>query len=158
MSVYHGSRLKFDIAKPSFTMRAKLIKGERHVAYEGISLHASPHKWIALSYTDNRQWFIKNGKKEYFRVGVSLFNNNKKIYITGKRNLEYSLKKIYGNGGYLYTFDAKNFKHVKGLGPLEVLSYEEQKPNRIEFIKNPVKEMKKLGVNFIFIDITKNKI
>jgi hypothetical protein len=38
----------------------------------------------------------------------------------------------------------------------ELISYEEQKPNKIEFIKDPIKEMKRLGVKFVFVDI-KNK-
>ena len=80
---------------------------------------------------------------------------NKEVAIYGKRSLEYSLEKIYGKGGYLYTFDAKNFKHVKGLGENEVMSLEEQEPLKKQFIKDPVKMMKKEGVNFIFVDLTK---
>ena len=155
MSVYHGSKHKFKIAKPSQTSRSSMKNGKRQINYDGVSLHATPYKWIALSYTNSRPFFIKNGKKEYFNVGVSLLKNNKIVVIMGKRNLQYSLKKIYGSGGYLYKFNANKFKHVKGLGPLEVLSYKEEVPIKIEHVKNPVKEMKKLGVKFIFIDITK---
>ena len=115
MSVYHGSTRKFDIAKPSFTARTHMKNGKRHINYEGISLHATPYKWIALSYTNNRQSFIKNGKKEYFNVGVSLFNNNKRIFIHGKRNLEYSLKK-YMEKVVIYThLMQKNLNMLKVL-------------------------------------------
>lgn len=147
--VYHGSHSKFDIAKPHSTTRSSIKNGKQVINYEGISLHATPHKWIALSYTKSKGIsYIKNGERKYFNVGVSLYNNDKDIHIWGTKSLDYSLKKIYGDGGYLYTFNSKYFKHIKGLGSLEVLSYTTQTPNKIEFIKDPVKEMKNLGVKF----------
>ncbi len=162
MYVYHGSVHNFDIAKPSRTSRGHRTKSGRIVQdYEGISLHATPYKWIAMSYmAEKRAKFTLKGKKYYFRHGVPVRTKdegfyNKHVYITGKRSLEYSLEKIYGKGGYLYTFDAKHFKHVKGLGENEVMSLEDQKPLKKQFIKDPVKMMKKEGVKFIFVDLTK---
>jgi hypothetical protein len=156
--VFHGSPSDFVIAKPSYTRRSKMIDGKLEIVFEGTTLHATPYKWIALYYLHNKMQnleFINNGKKYYYSTGVSLFNNNKKVMIFGQKNLEYSLKKIYGKGGYLYIFEEKNFTTAKGLGNLEVISYEPQKPIKKIFIKNPVKEMKKLGVIFDFKDITK---
>ena len=92
-------------------------------------------------------------------MGVNLKKkpNHKIIYIYGKRSLEYSLNKLYGNGGYLYLFDKKYFKRVKGIGINELISYTEQIPKKKIFLKNPVKEMEKIGVKFHFIDITKKQ-
>jgi len=157
MYVYHGSKYNFTIARPSYTTRGTIKNNKVSINYEGVSLHATPYKWIALSYIHNRKSFISKGVKKKFSVGVSLFTNDKYITIYGKKNLEYSLQKLYGNGGYLYKFDKKNFTSVKGLGPLEVISYTKQKPLQKIFIQDPVKEMKKLGVKFTFVDITKEQ-
>lgn len=81
---------------------------------------------------------------------------NKIVGIYGKKSLKYSLSKIYDEGGYLYTFDKNKFIWKRGLGVNELISYKKQVPKKIEFIKNPVKEMKKLGVKFEFVDIAKN--
>ena len=156
--VYHGSPSNFDIAKPSYTRRGQYIDGKFETAFEGTTLHATPHKWIALNYTHDKPRnleFIHNSKKYHYSTGVSLFNNNKNILIIGQKTLEHSMKKLYGKGGYLYVFEAKDFTTAKGLGNLEVISYEPQKPIKKIFIKNPVKEMKKMGVKFVFMDATK---
>lgn len=147
MVVFHGSSKRFPVAKPSKTTRRRNGK----VNYTGVSLHATKYEWIALAYTYvKKQRFVHKGNLKTFTMGVSLFENTKTVSIIGKKSLEYSLKKLYGNGGYLYSFDSKNFKHVKGLGPLEVLSFEEQVPKKIKFVKNIVQEMKAMGVKFIF--------
>ena len=118
--VYHGSLYKFDIAKPHSTSRGSIKNGKQVINYEGISLHATPHKWIALSYIWSKGIsYIKNGESKHFNVGVSLFNNDKEIDIWGIKSLEYSLEKIYGGGGYIYIFNAKYFKHIKVLGHLK---------------------------------------
>ena len=157
MSVYHGSPKKFTMAKPSYTKRVHNDKnGKRIIDYEGVSLHVTPYIWIALAYTfAHNKSFIHKGKKFYYSMGVNLktVNKIKIIYIYGKNSLEYSLEKLYGNGGYLYTFDKNNFHTEKGLGINELISYEEQKPKSIKYIKNIVKEMKKEGVKFDFIDV-----
>lgn len=161
MSVYHGSTRKFDIAKPSFTRRGHIDKGKYVLDYEGISLHVTPYKWIALAYTGYRPSYKHKGIEYHFNFGVPVKYKddtfkNKIVSIFGKKSLEYSLNKIYGKGGYLYTFSKNKFIWKKGLGLNELISYKEQKPKKIEFIKNPVKEMKKLGVQFEFIDETKS--
>lgn len=154
MRVYHGSDKYFGIGKPSYTRRTDGI----NIKYEGISFHATPLKWIALSYTYNKKaTYMYNKTLKNFGMGVSLFKDNKLVIIHGKRNLDYSLKKLYGKGGYLYTFNSDRFKHVKGLGPLEVISYEEQVPDKIEYIEDPVEEMRKLGVRFIFVNEVNRK-
>jgi len=162
MYVYHGSVHNFDIAKPSLTFRGHLNKSGKIIQdYEGISLHATPYKWIAMSYmADKKINFTHRGKMYTFGKGVDVRAKNKDFYnkvvtIHGKRSLEYSLEKLYGKGGYLYTFDAKHFKHVKGLGENEVMSLEEQKPLKKQFIKDPVKMMEREGVKFVFNDLTK---
>ncbi len=163
MHVYHGSYLNFDIAKPSRTGRGYLNKeGEFVRTYEGISLHATPYKWIALSYMKNKKSkFVDKGKVKNFNVAVPVAKkdkdfHNKEITIYGKRSLGYSLEKIFGKGGYLYTFDAKHFKHVKGLGENEVISLKELKPLKKQFVKDIVEMMKKEGVKFTFEDLTKS--
>ena len=160
-TVYHGSEFNFDIAKPNYNVRAHLDTNKKQIIdYKGVSLHVTPYKWIALAYTyTKRQYFIHNGKKYVFNMGVDLKKkpNHKIIYIYGKRSLEYSLNKLYGNGGYLYLFDKKHFKRVKGIGINELISYTEQIPKKKIFLKNPVKEMEKIGVKFNFIDITKKQ-
>jgi hypothetical protein len=163
MSVYHGSDKKFKIAHPSPTKRIHMENGKRIVDYEGISLHSTFTKWIALAYTGKRIKYVDKGKIQYFNFGVHLKSKNNKLFIhknviiSGKRSLEYSLNKLYGDGGYLYTFNGNKFKWVKGLGENEVISYDAQVPTKIEYIKNPVKEMKKLGVTFMFINTINNK-
>ena len=162
MYVYHGSYLNFDIAKPSLTGRWDFNeKGKLVRTYKGVSLHATPYKFIAMAYMRNkRAKFIHKGKKKSFSVAVAVGKKsedfyNKEIDIYGKRSLEYSLEKIFGEGGYLYTFDAKHFKHVKGLGENEVISLKELKPLKKQFVKDIVGMMKKEGVKFIFHDLTK---
>ena len=160
MSAYHGSNKNFDIAKPSFTQRGHIDKGKYVLDYEGISLHVTPYKWIALVYTEYRPKYKHKNIEYYFNFGVPIKYKdddfiNKIVYIDGKKSLEYSLNKIYGKGGYLYTFSKNKFIWKKGLGANELISYKEEKPKKIEFIKNPVKEMEKLGVKFKFIDETK---
>ena len=161
MYVYHGSTRNFDMAKPSFTQRTHKNKGRIIIDYEGISLHVTPYKWISLAYTGDRPTYKHKGIEYYFNFGVPVECKddefkNKIVGIYGKKSLEYSLNKIYGKGGYLYTFSKNEFIWKKGLGANEFISYKEQKPQTIEFIKNPIKEMKKMGVQFEFIDEIKN--
>ena len=162
MSVYHGSLHNFKVAKPFYTRRSHIKNGKSIIDYEGISLHATPYKWMALAYTGNRLPYTYNGIKKIFEFGVPIKQKNddfeRNIFIYGKKSLEYSLKKLYGNGGYLYTFNENKFEWVNGLGINEVISYDDQVPQKIKFIKDPVKEMKKLGVNFVFINETKKHI
>ena len=94
--VYHGSHYKFDVANPYRRRRTSTKNGKHVINYDGISLHATPHKWIALSYTHSKRMsYTKNGENKYFNVGVSLFENDKEILILGTKSLEYSLKKLF---------------------------------------------------------------
>lgn len=164
MNVYHGSTVNVDVVKPSLTKRTQIKNGKRVILYEGVSLHATKHKWIAMSYLRNKRVaFIHKGKPITFKVGVSLFNKSgkpkkRRIMIYGKRDLEYSLSKLFTDG-YLYTFSSKLFvgnETIKGLGDLEVVSYNEEIPKKKLFIPDPVKTMRNMGVEFIFIDLTKS--
>lgn len=157
--MYHGSCKRFETARPSLTTRIGVSKtGKETVLYSGMSLHATPHKWIALSYVKpKRASFISKGVKKYYTSGVSLYESDEKkkiVTVYGKRDLKYTLNKLYGRGGYLYTLDRKNFKHHRGLGDRELLSFSEQTPKKITRVANPVRAMKKLGVKFVFVDIT----
>jgi hypothetical protein len=164
MTVYHGSMVNVDVLKPTRTKRTRFTNGKLVIGYEGISLHATSHKWIAISYIRKKIVpFIHKGKTMYFRCGVRLFNelnkpcNPKIITISGKRNLEYSLSKIFTNG-YLYSFPSTNFEGnetIKGLGDLEVVSFNKEIPKKKIFILNPVKTLRSMGVEFKFIDLTK---
>ena len=160
MSVYHGSSYSFQVAKPFETSRSHTENGKYILDYKGISLHATPYKWIALAYTYTGVSYIHKGNKKKFNVGIPIRTKNdgfnrKRITIFGKKSLEYSLTKLYGKGGYLYTFNKNKFIWVEGLGMNEVISYNEQIPTKIEFIKDPVKQMKKEGVQFVFIECSK---
>jgi hypothetical protein len=161
MYVYHGSRERFNIAKPSHTRRGYINDNKLIIEYDDVSLHVSPYKWIAMAYMGKRDTYKHKGNKYKFNFFVPIKDEDdnfmkRNILIYGKRSLEYSLNKLYGEGGYLYTFKKDKFIWVKGLGMNELISYKEQKPMKIEYISDPVKEMRKLGVNFIFVNETKN--
>lgn len=75
------------------------------------------------------------------------------IEIYGVVSLEKSLEILFGQGGYLFTFDSKDFSYQEGLGELERISKKEVKPISIERISDPVGELKKLGITFVFKDL-----
>lgn len=164
MEVYHGSYSYFKVAEPSYTKRVHYEHGKLVTDFEGVTLHVTPDKWIALAYTANRRkTFMHKKKRCNFNFGVPVKQkdsgyHNKIITIFGKRSLQYSLNKLYGKGGYLYTFRDKDFKAEQGIGENELISYEKVTPTNIHFIKNIVKEMQNQHVNFRFIDITKQQI
>jgi hypothetical protein len=154
--VYHGSSRKFDSehAVPKRNIRSRLTEsGEQEVIFDRQSFHATPHKWIALAYTFNAKPYEIEGKIAHYNMGVSLYENNKKVHVWGFGSLEESLEKIYGDGGYLYYFDRNLFFHTEGLGNLEVIATEPVKLTDVERISDPVEEMKKLGVFFHFKDL-----
>lgn len=154
--VFRGSEKKEEILEPKPNRRSKIINGKRTIIFDEKSIHATPHKYIALAYTYKKNnFFTHRGKTESYNMGISLYEKTKRVIIIGKKSLEHTLDKLYDKGGYLYTFDAKDFTRMKGLGSLEVVSLKIIKPKKIEYVKNPVKEMKKLGVKFGFIDVTK---
>lgn len=152
--VYHGSHELFETVIPrrqQRTMRGKLI-------FDEISFHATPYKWLALSYTSNGEVTHElNGKKIKYMAGVSLYKHKLEIGILGFESLENSLKKLYGGGGYVYVFDKNQFHYQEGLGSLEVITKESIKPIRVERIDDPVSELKKIGIQFVYFDLADPK-
>src|SRR3989344_157339 len=156
--VYHGSPTRsFEIATPKRNIRSQISKttGEITNIFDDISFHATPYKWIGLAYTYDPKRYKIEGRISRYNVGVSLYDNNKRITIFGYESLEKSLGKLYGDGGYLYVFDKNKFFHKQGLGNLEVITKEPIEPLLIEKIDDPVKELKMLGVEFEYVDLSK---
>jgi hypothetical protein len=153
--VFHGSPTKFDSdhAVPKQNKRFKTVGGEQVTIFNEESFHATPYKWIALAYTYKSVPHEINGKTAHYNMGVSLYDHNGIVYIHGLNNLEESLEKLYENGGYLYHFDKDKFIYKEGLGDLEMIIQKPTKPITVEYISDPVAEMKKLGVTFRFIDL-----
>jgi hypothetical protein len=154
--VYHGSPREFDseLATPKRQVRQRMNnEGKYEVIFDEKSFHATPHKWIALAYTNTTKTYEIEGKKARYIMGVSLYENNKEIEIYGFESLEKSLEALYGDGGYIYHFDKDKFIYKEGLGNLEVIVQEPTKPISVERVDNPVEEMKKLGVTFHFTDL-----
>lgn len=152
--VYKATRKKKKIFKPYKTnFSKKKING------------FTPHKWLTLAtlfVSPRKKMFTHNGKKHYYTISYPFcmkgyFYKHKTIHIYGKKSLEYSLKKLYCSG-YIYTFDKNRFsgelrKECKNM----LISYNNEKPVKIEYIEDPVKELKKMGVKFVFIDRTKDE-
>ncbi len=156
--VYHGSPVRsFEVVTPKRNKRVQISNktGEHEVIFDDISFHATPYKWIGIAYTYHSKPYEIDGKQAHYNMGVSLYVHEKKLTIYGFESLEKSLEKLYGDGGYLYVFDKKDFFHTKGLGNLEVITKEAIKPVSIERITDPVKKLKELGVEFEFIDLSK---
>lgn len=155
--VYHGSSREFDSdhAIPKRQKRMRMGEnGEYEVIFDEVSFHATPHKWIALAYTYSAKPYKIDGQTAHFGMGVSLYKDTKEVEIFGFRSLEESLENLYGEGGYLYPFDKDKFIYKEGLGNLEVIVSEPTKPITVERIDDPVEEMQKLGVKFIFTDLS----
>ena len=156
--VYHGSHQEFDSdhATPRRNVRTRTNEqGVEVVTFDQESFHATPHKWIALAYTYHTAPYEIDGKIAHYGMGVDLYQDPdaKTVVILGFGSLEESLQKMYGEGGYVYHFGKDRFIYKEGLGNLEVITTEPTKPVVAEKISNPVEEMKKLGVNFEFIDL-----
>ncbi|XWV26146.1 hypothetical protein QJ857_gp0933 [Tupanvirus soda lake] len=141
--VFHGSNQRFDIVMPHPTKRIDI---DGKITYEGTSVHATPELYIALSYTYDKS------KRPYYFTGISLFELDNSIYVSGQKSLEYSLEKLWPDNyfGYIYVLDAQKFFWKNGLGPLEVISYEPVKPIKIFKIKNITKLLKKLGTKIYY--------
>ena len=150
----HGSNTLFTGNEAVLKLQRRTYSneiGERVIGFEGTSFHATPHKWIALAYTykgDSEE--IINGNVYRYNMGVSLYENDKQVYIYGLNSLEQSLKVLYGEGVYIYHFNDSDFFYTEGLGNLEVIADKPTTPVCVERIENPVEEMKKEGVIFIF--------
>lgn len=152
--VYHGSKELFESVIPKRQIRSQLQKdGTRKVIFDDISFHATPYKWIALAYMYDLKPFKIGEKTTHYNMGVSLYNNTEELEIFGSNSLEESLKEMYGAGGYLFVFEKDKFFHVEGLGDLEVITKESLTPYKVEKIKDPVAELKQLGIKFNFIDL-----
>jgi len=156
--VYHGSPRSFTTATPKRNVRSRYKNGEEEVIFDDASFHATPHRWIALAYTYNpKQTYKLDGKKVYYNIGVSLYDSRKMVSILGFGSLENSLKKLYGKGGYLLTFDGKEFFHTEGLGDLEVITQKPIRPESVERIEDPVAQLKEVGVMFQFVDLARQE-
>lgn len=152
--VYHGSSNAFAVAEPRKNIR---VQDER-VIFDAVSFHATPHRWIALAYTyKKRQEYNLVGEQIFLTMGVSLYDHVKRIAIYGFESLEKSLKILYGDGGFIYTFDAGDFIHTEGLGNLEVVVQKSVLPISAERIEDPVRELREAGVTFDFIDLSDSK-
>jgi hypothetical protein len=155
--VYHGSHELFDLAIPKRQIRKGLnpdLNGEKYITvFDDISFHATPYKWIALNYICQCQNVIYQGKEYWHATGVDLRKYKEEIEVFGVESLEKSLEVLFGQGGYLFTFNAEDFIHQEGLGINEVIAKSPVKPISIERIDNPVSEIKKLGIPFVFKDL-----
>lgn len=156
--VYHGSPYKFDIATPSQHKRGKVGRDGKPVIYfDEISFHATPHKWIALAYTYKPKPYTINGKTYHYNMGVDLINYDESVIIYGFDSPEKSLTELYGDGGYLATFDSKDFFHKEGLGEVEVITKDKIKPLSIEGVRNVPEYLKSVGIKIRFIDLLKKE-
>ena len=154
--VYHGSHESFDVAIPKRQVRKRVDdEGNVTVIFDDISFHATPYKWIALNYTCQCQNVVHNDKEYWVNTGLDLKKHVEEITVYGVESLEKSLDILYGQGGYLFTFDKNDFITKEGLGALEMISQSEIKPISIERIDDPVSELRKLGITFKFVDETK---
>lgn len=156
--VFHGSHELFDIAIPRRQVRKGFNpdpNGEKYVTvFDDISFHATPYKWIALNYICQCQNVIYQGKEYWHNTGVNLKKYEEVIEVCGVESLEKSLEVLFGQGGYLYTFDAKDFAWQEGLGINEVIAKKNTNYISVERIDDPVAEIKKLGIPFVFTDLT----
>lgn len=137
--IYHGSPFKFETALPK---RNKRFNKNNELIWDKNSFHGTPHKWIALAYTRTR--------KDNHTTGVDLYEQNKIVDVYGPTNLTNALTELYGEGGYLYEFDASDFSHEEGLGNLERFTDKTLIPISVTRIDDPVVAMKELGVEFKF--------
>jgi len=85
-------------------------------------------------------------------MGVDLYRHKKQLDIYGIGSLEESLKVLYAKGGYVSTFRADDFFHTDGLGHLEVITTKPVEPLSVEYIEDPVGELRKAGIRFRFVD------
>lgn len=141
--VFHGSPLhQIEVVVPKQNRRTQMVDEKLVTVFDQLSFHASPFRWIALAYL-----YRENA---LHHMGVNLYGEKAEVLITGPNTLEESLAFLYGNGGYLHLFDAKDFWWCEGLGSCEVITNKQVCPLEIKFIKDPISEMKEDGVQFLF--------
>ncbi len=153
--VYHGSHETFDVAIPKRQTRSTINPEtkDKVVVFDDISFHATPYRWIAINYICQCQNVSYQGKEYWHATGVSLKKYKEEIEVYGVESLEKSLEVLYGKGGYLLTFDNKDFVEQEGLGALELIAKQNVTPISIERIDDPVAELKKRGITFVFKDL-----
>lgn len=156
--VYHGSPIAFGTVKPKHNRRFRTENGAYVKIFDEISFHATQYRWIALAYTyDSSRTFEHNGKRTHYNMAVDLYGTGKEITILGAHSLEESLRALYGKGGYVYHYDADHFFYTGGLGNREVITRNEIDPVEAELVHDPITELKKEGVRFRFVDLTKSE-
>lgn len=82
-----------------------------------------------------------------------MYEYKKEVEIFGFDSLEESLIALYGDGGYLYTFEKDAFFHKDGLGNLEVITKDILTPKRVERVDDPVSALRAYGVSFVYKDL-----
>lgn len=153
--VFHGSHEFFARVAPKQQRRSRRDqRGEEVVIFDDLSFHATPYRWIAMAYMNSQTPFILDGKNAHYSFGVGLYEYKEIIVVYGIHSLEQSLRALYGNGGYLYSFKKERFFCVQGLGNLEVITKEELTPDKVERIDDPIGELKKAGITFHFVDVS----
>lgn len=141
--VFHGSpNHHIERVIPRRNIRSEKTDRETVIVFDQTSFHASVYRWIALAYLYQ--------EIPGHSMAVDLCSNKREVCITGPCNLEDSLRHLYNSGGYLHTFDATDFWWCEGLGSREVITNKHVSPLEVIFIHDPVLEMKKEGVVFIF--------
>ncbi len=155
--VYHGSPVSFGEAVPRENIRGTFsVDGSRVITFDKVSFHATPYKWIAVAYTFRHKFFESDGRKYQYTVGIDLKKYEQQATIYGAVSLEESLRELYKDGGYVMKFQRSSFHWEKGLGILEVITEEKTKALSIERIDDPVAELKRRGISFRFVDVTKS--
>lgn len=149
-------KLPLGIAVPKQHTRIKVDKtGNQKIIFDEKSFHATLLKWVAIAYLYNRKKYQSIGKIYRYNMRIDLYKNKKVIVVEGKISLKYSLEKLYEDGGYLYSFDMNNFVPKRGLGKLDMVASAPVKAVGVQRVKNPVLELKKIGVSFKFINTSK---
>lgn len=126
--VFHGSpiRINGDL-RPNLNIRASPTT----IIYEGISLHATRLLYISLTYLGSRAGNHLRGK-EFFGTAVDLNAADNTLVWRGPPSMSLPdvFHLLFGKGGYVYVLPADRFSTVKGLGPLEIVSFDSVKPLR----------------------------
>ena len=144
--VFHGSATHcIETVEPRRNLRIQTHSGKEVTVFDQHSFHATVHRWIALAYTDTTT--------PTCAMGVDLYGDpaDKVVGIYGPDSLEASLQRMYGKGGYLYSFCATHFFHTTGLGNLELITKDPIRPLSVLHIQDPVGAMKAEGVTFEFM-------
>lgn len=151
--VFHGTNEYKRISDPKTHRRSRGKGDQKEIIFEGVSFHATPHKWIAIAYTYTPAIFKINNREAYYNIGIDLYNGKEEVEIYGINSLEESLKALYRKGGYVLRFHKQDFYHSRGLGNLELITHKMIEPVSLDFIFDPISELNKRKINFKFIDL-----